>query len=604
MAGFITQESIDEVAARTDIIQVISEYVPLTQRGTDFSGCCPFHHEKTPSFHVSADKKLYHCFGCGVGGTVFNFVMEMEKINFPAAIELLAKKAGVQLHYSESGSPAVKEDPDAKLKEEIVSLYNRTANLFNYMLTQTEAGKFALDYIMKRGISKETVEKFKLGYSPADMRFLHRFLIKKNFSPEFLAKTALFSERSPEISIFSDRLMFPIFDRKGDVVALGGRFLRGNPERSPKYMNSPDSIQYKKGRILYAFNFAKQSIRENKKVIFCEGYMDCIAYHQCGIQYAVAPLGTALTEEQITIVKPFVECIYLSFDSDGAGQKATWRAILMCRRAGLSVRVINLSGGKDPAEIMLKYGPDSLTNVINDAILDNDYLLTKLREMYPKDSPEGKAKACLEFFSYLDVLQSDVQKEACLENLCQAYEIDLEAARKDYSNRERLARNIKRNTGTTQNAPEKPKQGKIHLTAELRAVITVVSNDADYFKKMSQEISVEDLTDPQAKSLFIIMDECSKNETFSVSNILNRCESEELKRLIIQSMDEYSSNVGKAVSDSILLIKRNVLERKGQVILQEMRRLEKSPVPEDRENVTKLLQQKMDIDKQIALIKG
>jgi DNA primase len=604
MAGFITQESIDEVAARTDIIQVISEYVPLTQRGTDFSGCCPFHHEKTPSFHVSADKKLYHCFGCGVGGTVFNFVMEMEKINFPAAIELLAKKAGVQLHYSESGSPAVKEDPDAKLKEEIVSLYNRTANLFNYMLTQTEAGKFALDYIMKRGISKETVEKFKLGYSPADRKFLHRFLVKKNFSPEFLAKTALFSEKSPEIAIFSDRLMFPIFDRKGDVVALGGRFLRGNPERSAKYMNSPDSIQYKKGRILYAFNFAKQSIRENKRVIFCEGYMDCIAYHQCGIQYAVAPLGTALTEEQITIVKPFVECIYLSFDSDGAGQKATWRAILMCRRAGLSVRVINLSGGKDPAEIMLKYGPDSLTNVINDAILDNDYLLTKLREMYPKDSPEGKAKACLEFFSYLDVLQSDVQKEACLENLCQAYEIDLEAARKDYSNRERLARNIKRNTGTTQNAPEKPKQGKIHLTAELRAVITVVSNDADYFKKMSQEISVEDLTDPQAKSLFIIMDECSKNETFSVSNILNRCESEELKRLIIQSMDEYSSNVGKAVSDSILLIKRNVLERKGQVILQEMRRLEKSPVPEDRENVTKLLQQKMDIDKQIALIKG
>ena len=332
--------------------------------------------------------------------------------------------------------------------------------------------------------------------------------------------------------------------------------------------------------------------------------MDCIAYHQCGIQYAVAPLGTALTEEQITIVKPFVDSIYLSFDSDGAGQKATWRAILMCRKAGISVRVINLSGGKDPAEIMLKYGPDSLTNVINDAILDNDYLLTKLREMYPKDSPEGKAKACLEFFAYLDVLQSDVQKEACLENLCQAYEIDLEAARKDYSNRERLSRNIKKNTETIQYAPVKPKQEKFHITAELRAVVTAVSNNADYFKKMSQEISVEDLTDSQAKSLFIIMDECSKNGTYSVSNILNRCENEELKRLIIQSMDEYSSNVEKAVSDSILLIKRNALERKCQVILQEMRRLEKSPVPEDRENVNKLLQQKMEIDKQIALMKG
>ena len=604
MAGFISQESIDEVAARTDIVQVISEYVPLTQRGNDFSGCCPFHHEKTPSFHVSADKKLYHCFGCGVGGTVFNFVMEMEKITFPAAIEMLAKKSGVQLHYTDSGNQAYKEDPDAKLKEEIIALYNRTANLFNYMLTQTEAGKFALEYIMKRGITKETVEKFKLGYSPSDRKFLHRFLVKKNFSPEFLAKTGLFSKKYPDFAFFSDRLMFPIFDRKGDVVAMGGRFLRGDAEKSPKYLNSGDLIQYKKGSTLYAFNFAKQSIRENKRVIFCEGYMDCIAYHQCGIQYAVAPLGTALTEEQIVMVKPFVDCIYLSFDSDGAGQKATKRAILMCRNAGISVKVINLSGGKDPAEIMLKYGPEALTKVINDAILDNDYLLSKLREIYPKDSPEGKSKACLEFFSYLDVLQSDVQREACLENLCQAYEIDLEAARKDYSNRERLTRNIRQNTGATQYSPEKPQQEKIRVTAELRAVITAVSNNADYFNKMSQEISLEELTDSQAKALFIIMDECSKNGSFSVSNILNRCESEEMKRLIIQSMDEYSSNVGKAVSDSILLIKRNALERKCQAILQEMRRLEKSPVPEDMENVKKLLQQKMDLDRQIALMKG
>ena len=178
---------------------------------------------------------------------------------------------------------------------------------------------------------------------------------------------------------------------------MGGRFLRGDSEKSPKYLNSGDLIQYKKGSTLYAFNFAKQAIRESKKVIFCEGYMDVIAYHQCGINYAVAPLGTALTDEQILLVKNLVDEVYLSFDSDGAGQKATKRAIFMCRKQDIPVKVIRIKGGKDPAEVMVTYGADYLTNEVGCAIIDFDYLLSKLQEMYPKDTPEGKAKASMEF---------------------------------------------------------------------------------------------------------------------------------------------------------------------------------------------------------------
>lgn len=602
MGGFIKQSSIDEVSNRTDIVSLINEYVPLTQQGSDFTACCPFHNEKTPSFHVSPEKKFYYCFGCGNGGNVFKFVMEMEKITFPAAIEFLAKKAGIQLSYEDSGSERQREDPNQKLKEELVELYNRTAGLFHYALMQTEAGKFALDYILQRGLTRETLEKFKIGYSPADRKWLRNFLTKKNFSQEFLDKSGLFSKKYPEIAFFSDRLMFPIFDRKGDCVAMGGRFLRGNPENSPKYINSGELIQYKKGSTLYAFNFAKQTIREKRAVIFCEGYMDCIAYHQCGITNAVAPLGTALTDEQIVMVKPFVDTVLLSFDSDGAGQKATKRAILMCRRHNITVKVIQLSGGKDPAEIMINFGAEVLTNEVDRAILDNDYLLSKLRELYPSKNPEGKMKASLDFFSYLDVLQSDVQREACLEQMCQAFEIDPEAAKRDYSNRENLSRRIERIVPADQNV--QGRQEKLRLTSELRAVLTTVSDDPKYFQMMREQFSSEDLDDPQARELFSINEECLKGGIFSVSNILNRCSTDEFRNLVIQSISEYSSNVEKSVTDSINLVRRNILDKKSRNILEEIRRLERSKLDDDQIRLKELLSNKIEIDRQIALLKG
>ena len=430
------------------------------------------------------------------------------------------------------------------------------------------------------------------------------FLLKKNYSPDFLKDSGLFSKNYAEFAFFSDRLMFPIFDRKGDVVAMGGRFLRGNKDKSPKYLNSGDLLWYKKGLTLYAFNFARQSIRENKKVIFCEGYMDCIAYHQCGINYAVAPLGTALTEDQVKIIKPFVEEVYLSFDSDGAGQNATKKAILMCRRQNITVKVIRLHGGKDPAEIMLNFGKESLTNEVNSAILDSDYLLSKLLEVYPKESPEGKAKASKAFFAYIDSLQSDVQKDACIDQLCQTYDIDPEAARKDYNNRDQLSQRINRTVKQPRGQEEQQKQVKIRPTAELRAVLTAVTDDVSIFQKMRSEISEEDLEDPLAKKMFTLLKECEEGGSFSYSNILTRCEGDALKDLIIQSSLEYSNHVEQSASDSIMLIKRNVLERKRAEIVARLRKIEQSSLSEDKMQLSKLLMQKMDIDKQIALLKG
>lgn len=603
MAGFISQESIDEVTNRTDMIQLVNEYVPLVPRGAEFWGCCPFHHEKTPSFSVSPDKKFYYCFGCHASGNAYRFLMEMEKISYPEAIERLAKKAGVSLQYKEGGAESQKVDQKAKLKEEYKNLYNRVTTSFHYMLLNTDQGKFALDYIKKRGITDETIERFKLGYSPSDRKWLKKFLLKKNYTNEFLNDSGLFSKKYPDFSFFSDRLMFPIFDRNGDVLAMGGRFLRGDPEKSPKYLNSGDLIHYHKGQTLYAFNFAKASIREKKTVILCEGYMDCIAYHQCGITWAVAPLGTALTEDQISIFQPYVESVYLSMDSDGAGQNATIKDILMLRKRDIPCKVIILSGGKDPAEIMLNYGKETLTNDVDKAILDSDFLINRLSSLYPKNSPEGKTKALRDFFPYLDALQSDVQKNACLEQFCQAFDISLEAAALDYKNRKQVnPQNYRKDNNTVQTQELKPE--KINPNAELRAVMSTVADDVSLFNKMRNEVSVDDLENARAKELFCILEECSRSDNFSVVNIATHCEDDSMRKEIFSTLDGFKGKQEAIVDDSIKLIKGRKLKRQSDEILNRIKRLERSNLPEDKIQLRDLLIQKQEINKQIENLKG
>lgn len=600
MAGFISRESIEEVSNRTDIVQVIGERIQLTQKGRDWWGSCPFHQDKTPSFSVSPEKKFYYCFSCHATGTVIDFIREMDKVSFAEAVSLLAKKAGVTLKYENGGSERQREDPNAKLKEEYRSLYTRIAGTFHYALMETQAGKFALDYITKRGLTRETLEKFKIGYSPEDRFWLRKFLESKNYSKEFLDNSGLFNRKRPDTAFFCGRLMFPIFDRNGDCVAMGGRFLRGNEyEAQSKYKNSPELMHYKKGNILYAFNFAKESIRRNKKVIFCEGYMDCIAYHQCGIDYAVATLGTAMTVEHLHIVKPFVDEILLSFDSDGAGQKATKRSILMCRSLNIPTKVVQLQGGKDPAEIMVTFGAEYLTKQVNGSRFDFEFLISKLQELYPKDTPWGKSKASLEYFEYIDSLQSSVEKESCLELFSQAYAVEKEALREDYSNRE----NIRARLTQVNNHVTADKKEKVQMTAELQAVMTAVA-DVNLFKKMQEVIAKDDLREESSRQLFAAMEECCKDNSFSLSNILICLESDELKSLLVKSADVHKDSVEESAEESIRYLKNKVLENKKAGIKERIAVLSQSSLPEDKAELEYLLKQKMEVDSKIHNMKG
>jgi len=599
LAGYISNESVDAILNNSDIVSTIGEYTRLERRGgNDYWGCCPFHGEKTASFHVDGDKKFYHCFGCHKGGNVVNFIMEIEKLSYVETLTMLAKKNGIVIKYQDGYKP---NDEDVKRRNEIdqfIELYERTASMFHYMLTETEQGKKALEYITKRGLTPETISKFKLGYAPADRKWLKGFLKSKNFSEEFLNKSGLFSSKYPDYSFFSDRLMFPIFNRKGQVVAFGGRVIPPADESQRKYLNSGELPQFKKRETLFGFNFAKDSIRRNKRIIFCEGNMDVIAYHQCGLDYAVATLGTALTEEHIKMIQGFVGDgeVLLSFDSDGAGLNATWKAIKLCRENDLSVKIIRLKGGKDPAEIMLKYGAENLTAQVNNAILDSDYLLVRLGEKYPMDNPEGKTKAALEYFQYVDVLQSDILKESCLEQLCQTFNLKPEAVKRDFKNRNqaRERTNIRQNNNQTEQITQ------LKLDAELRGLIAVTA-DLNLFKVLREKVSETDFQNQAARRLYNVLEECFNDQSFTIRDILSRCNDESLIRVITESISSgvyQSDQVSIIVQDTINYIERNRLDSQRNKLLQRIREYTVI-TPEDQAQLQALLAEKLELDKKV-----
>lgn len=604
MAGYISNETIDAIVSSHDVIGIIGEYTRLEQRSpNDWWGCCPFHGEKTPSFHVDLNQKFYYCFGCHKGGNIISFVMEMEQISYHEAVVSLAKRIGIPVKYKDGenhNSQNIKKTEDI---EKNITLYERVASLFHYFLLETEQGKKAREYIAKRGLSDDIIKKFKLGYAPADRKWLRKFLKSKNFSDEFLNKSGLFSQKYPDYSFFSDRLMFPIFNRKGQVVAFGGRVLPPANESERKYLNSGDLLQFKKRETLFGFNFAKNSIRQKKKIIFCEGNMDVIAYHQCGLDFAVATLGTALTIEHIKMIQGFVSDgeVYLSFDSDGAGENATWKAIKLCRENNLTVRIIRLKGGKDPSEILLKYGAENLTLQVKNAILDCDYLLFRLGEKYPVDIPEGKTKASLEFFQYVDVLKSDIQRESCLEQLCQTFNLKPEAVKRDFENRNRARErlNVRNNNQSEQNPP-------IKVDAELRGVMAVAANP-EQFKILRSRITENDFQNIYARRLFNALEECfiENKNSFTIKDILGHLnqnqDDQQLIYLITKTISEgvyQSERIGVIVEDTINYLEKNRFEEQRKKLSKRIK--EYTVITEDdKKQLNTLLLEKLELDKKI-----
>ena len=405
---YYSDDLIEEIRSRNDIIDVISGYVKLKRQGAPYFGLCPFHKEKSPSFSVTPGKQMYYCFGCGEGGNVYSFIMKYENYTFLEAVKMLADRAGIQLPETEYTE---EEKRKADLKAALLGI-NKQAALYFHHLLKSEKGKTGLDYFSFRGLDHETIVRFGLGYSNKTSDDLYRYFKQQNYSDELLKETGLFAfSEKGTYDKFWNRVMFPILDINNRVIGFGGRVMG---EGEPKYLNSPETKIFEKSRNLYGMNFAR--ISRKPYILICEGYMDVIALHRAGFTNAVAALGTAFTQQHAMLIKRYVKEAVLTFDSDGAGQKAALRAIPILKSVGIAVKVLDMKPYKDPDEFIRNLGAEEYQKRIDNA--ENSFLfeIMMLQKDYDMEDPHGKAefynKAAVKLLEFPNELERNVYIEA------------------------------------------------------------------------------------------------------------------------------------------------------------------------------------------------
>ena len=405
---YYSDDLIEEIRSRNDIIDVISGYVKLKRQGATYFGLCPFHNEKSPSFSVTPGKQMYYCFGCGEGGNVYSFIMKYENYTFLEAVKMLADRAGIQLPETEYTE---EEKRKADLKAALLGI-NKQAALYFHHLLKSEKGKTGLDYFSFRGLDHETIVRFGLGYSNKTSDDLYRYFKQQNYSDELLKETGLFAfSEKGTYDKFWHRVMFPILDINNRVIGFGGRVMG---EGEPKYLNSPETKIFEKSRNLYGMNFAR--ISRKPYILICEGYMDVIALHRAGFTNAVAALGTAFTQQHAMLIKRYVKEAVLTFDSDGAGQKAALRAIPILKSVGIAVKVLDMKPYKDPDEFIRNLGAEEYQKRIDNA--ENSFLfeIMMLQKDYDMEDPHGKAefynKAAVKLLEFPNELERNVYIEA------------------------------------------------------------------------------------------------------------------------------------------------------------------------------------------------
>ena len=414
---FYSEDLIEEVRSRNDIVDVINSYVSLKKKGNTYTACCPFHNEKTPSFHVSRDKQLYHCFGCGAAGTVYTFLQQYENYTFPEAIEFLADRAGVALPKREmTERERMEADYNSALRE-----VNKMAAGYFYYALRMKDGEPARNYLTDRGLSEDTIRNFGLGYSRMYRDDLYKYLKQKGYSDELLKDSGLvrFDEKHGASDVFWNRVMFPIMDLNGKVIGFGGRVMG---DGLPKYVNSQETRIYEKRRHLYGFHLARRSKREG--YILCEGYMDVISMHQAGFDNATASLGTAFTIQQAMLLKRYTDKVYLAYDSDGAGVNAAQKAIPILREVGISARVINMQPYKDPDEFMKNLGAEEFEKRIAQAESSLMFQVRIAAGNYNQQDPEGRTQFQQEVVKLVSVLKDPLERDNYIEAIANQYFID------------------------------------------------------------------------------------------------------------------------------------------------------------------------------------
>lgn len=560
---------------------VVSEYVHLEKKGGRLWGLCPFHSEKTPSFTVDPDKSVFYCFGCHKGGSLFTFVMEMEKLSFVEAVKLLAEKAGVQIEV---------EEGDSKRREAYLELYRRVSGTFQHLLMNHAEGTKARSYLQSRGLAQETWSAFELGYAPAQASWLYKFLREKKFSEEFLKASGLFSGREGT-ALFRGRIVFPIRNHRNEVVAFGARALRSAVQ--PKYLNSPETEWFRKRETLYGAPGVYQDVRREKAFVLVEGYLDVLALWQAGVRHCVAPLGTAVTAEQIRRLKRYAPRGLLLFDTDEAGIRAAERTILLCEQQDFPTEVIRLQRGKDPAEILEKEGPQALKKSLESTITSFQFYLSTAHSKYDSRTPEGKRAVIRHLGSYLTSLDSQVKRDGYIRLVAEDLGVDFESARSD----------LLRGTERSRTRDDSYRRSEAQVPSADLFFILAVAVNREYFQEIRNTVAVDDLEDPRARKYFVALEECYRQGERTEEALLRRLEDEELKELLLEktASGEYSLNPERLIRDGLREIRRRSLEKRRRLLISALARAE----GQDAAKLRELLGEKMYLDEELQkLSKG
>ena len=562
-----SDDIIEEVRQKNDIVDVVSQYVRLTRRGSTYFGLCPFHNEKTPSFSVTPGKQMYYCFGCGAGGNVYNFIMEYENYTFGEALKHLADRAGVELPKIEY-SREVREK--AEQRAELLEINKQAAQYYYYQL-RTEGGKIGYQYLSGRGLSEETMRKFGLGYSDKFGGGLYKFLKSKGYSDERLRESGLFNvdERHGMYDKFWNRVMFPIMDVNNRVIGFGGRVMG---DGKPKYLNSPETKIFDKSRNLYGLNIARTT--RKKYLILCEGYMDVISMHQAGFTNAVASLGTALTSGHASLLKRYTQEVLLLYDSDEAGIRAALRGIPILRDAGVSSRVVNLKPYKDPDEFIKNMGAEAFEERLGQASDSFMFRVSIAESEFPMDEPQGQNRffeRCAELLLELkDELERNLYIEAIVKKYRGQYGVSVEDLRKRVNTlalKGTLAEN--RTQPKTSGGQNKKKKESASDQAQ-KLMLTWLVTYPGIFDKVAQYLNAEDFIVPLYKEVAQMLFRQREEEgQVNPAKLLNSFTDSEEQREVASLFNatihlETQQEQDRAFADTLLRIKAESLAEKNR----------------------------------------
>lgn len=562
-----SDELLDEIKSKNDIVDIVSQYVVLKRTGRNYMGLCPFHKEKSGSFCVSPDKQIFHCFGCGVGGNVFHFISKIENLNFKESVEMLANRAGVELPVSGN----FEDDKLAKLKSRVYEVNKCAAEFYHENLYKPTA-KPGQEYVKKRHLDNKTLKAFKIGYS-GRFNELYTELKSKGFTEEEILASCLVN-KNPDgkfIDRFRNRLMFPIFDTHERVIAFGGRVL---DDSKPKYINSPEDIVYSKGRHLFAFNIARKY--NSKTIIMVEGYMDAVSLHQRGIHNAVASLGTALTEAQGRLLRRSCEKVIIGYDADGAGQAATLRGLEILQNLGCDIRILQIEGAKDPDEFVVKYGPERFQMYVDKAISLVEFKVKMLKKSLDLDNVNDKIKFLNEVAKIVAKVENSMEREVYVDKISLEYKVSKDAIYAEinkllYANsrtEQKLEKKVVPVKNVSIQQDEQPVDVKTKRLESL--VIYLLINYPDKsFERLKKLIDNNVIKIERNKAIINKLYEEHEKGNINIENILDLFEDEITVNYLsgIMSSDFEITDVDKCIEDVLVAYRKELLLQRRNEIL-------------------------------------